>query len=279
MIANRESEVDSMKRKRFYLRVCKVVGWVNLLGWQGQSSWYLRWFQAARSNTRWARSSGGRESLRPLTGGLTITEGKALLAGLQKQIVTAQVQQHVASIKSYPQCGNAFRTKGYYQSTLRKSQHAHPATKKLPLLGSHADGSYFVCTDHCQHHAQPDDEGGQATSEVGGSVCRCYVKGACKELVVGFDGGYVRNRPQRPERNFEVIAGKALNRDGHATRFAFVRDGGSEAASAVGLALRQCGVNEATSVTVLTDGDAGLRAIHQQVGHMLTIYWNGSTLR
>ncbi len=87
---------------------------------------------------------------------------------------------------------------------------------------------------------------------------------SCKELVVGFDGGYVRNRHRRPERNFEVVAGKALDRDGHATRFAFVRNGGSEAVSAVGLALRHCGVNEATSVTVLTE-DAGLRAIHQQV--------------
>lgn len=55
------------------------------------------------------------------------------------------------------------------------------------------------------------------------------------------------------------------DRDGHATRFAFVRNGGSEAVIAVGLALRRCGVNESTSVTVLTDGDAGLRAIHQQV--------------
>jgi hypothetical protein len=36
----------------------------------------------------------------------------------------------------------------------------------------------------------------------------------CKELVVGFDGGYVRNRHRRPERNFEVVAGKALDRDG-----------------------------------------------------------------
>jgi hypothetical protein len=56
------------------------------------------------------------EEISPATAGLTITEGKALLASLQKQIVTAQVQQHVASIKSCPQCGNAFRTKGYYQS-------------------------------------------------------------------------------------------------------------------------------------------------------------------
>src|ERR1035437_1579735 len=59
------------------------------------------------------------EEISPATAGLTITEGKALLASLQKQIVAEQVQQHVASIKSCPQCGRAFRTKGYYQSTLR----------------------------------------------------------------------------------------------------------------------------------------------------------------
>jgi uncharacterized C2H2 Zn-finger protein len=86
-----------------------------------------------------------------------------------------------------------------------------------------------------------------------------------KELVVGLDGGYVRNRHQRPERNFEVVAGKVLNGEGNTTRFAFVRNGGSEAMKAVGLALRQCGVTETTSITVLTDGDAGLRAVQQQV--------------
>jgi hypothetical protein len=59
------------------------------------------------------------EEISPAIMGLTIAEGKALLAGLQKQIVTAQVQQHVASIKSCPRCGKAFRTKGYYHSTLR----------------------------------------------------------------------------------------------------------------------------------------------------------------
>jgi hypothetical protein len=87
----------------------------------------------------------------------------------------------------------------------------------------------------------------------------------CKELIVGLDGGYVRNRHQRPERNFEVIAGKALDGEGPSTRFAFVRNGGSEATSAVDLAMRQCGVTETTSITVLTDGDAGLRAVQQQV--------------
>jgi hypothetical protein len=48
-----------------------------------------------------------------------LAEGKALLASLQEQIVTAQVQQHVANIKPCPRCGKSFRTKGYYHPTLR----------------------------------------------------------------------------------------------------------------------------------------------------------------
>ena len=59
------------------------------------------------------------EEISPASVGLTIAEGKALLASLQEQVVTAQVQQHVARVKSCPQCGKAFRTKGHYQSTLR----------------------------------------------------------------------------------------------------------------------------------------------------------------
>jgi hypothetical protein len=50
--------------------------------------------------------------------GLTIAEGKALLASLQEQVVTGQVQQHAATFRSCPKCGNPFRRKGHYQSTL-----------------------------------------------------------------------------------------------------------------------------------------------------------------
>ena len=59
------------------------------------------------------------EEISPATIGLTIAEGKKLLASLQQTVVTTQIQQHAANIKSCPQCGNAFRTKGYYHSTLR----------------------------------------------------------------------------------------------------------------------------------------------------------------
>src|ERR1035441_346716 len=59
------------------------------------------------------------EEFSPATVGLTIGEGKAILAGLQQQMVTAQVQHHGVSIHRCQGCGRAFRTKGYYHSTLR----------------------------------------------------------------------------------------------------------------------------------------------------------------
>ena len=55
----------------------------------------------------------------PANVGLTIEEGKAILESLQHEVVTAQVQQHGVNIRSCPRCGSAFRTKGYYRSTLR----------------------------------------------------------------------------------------------------------------------------------------------------------------
>jgi hypothetical protein len=247
------------------------------------------------------------EELSPASVGLTIAEGKALLAGLQEQVVTAQIQQHVASIKSCPRCGNAFRTKGYYHSTLRsvygsvdmrirrlnacpcsgslaksfstlftnkrpitpelryltaKAAALLPFRKAADFLGELLPLSAQATASTVRNRTMKVGRRLQKSAE---ALATAASNERCKELVVGFDGGYVRNRHQRPERNFEVIAGKALDRDGHATRFAFVRNGGSVAVSAIDHALQRCGVNEATSVTVLTDGDAGLRAIQQQV--------------
>src|ERR1035437_320014 len=246
------------------------------------------------------------EEISPATVGLTIAEGKALLASLQDQVVIAQIQQHVATIKYCPQCGKAFRTKGYYQSTLRSvygtvgmrirrlracpcsGSQAHsfstlftnkspitpelryltakmaallPFRKAADFLGEFLPLSARTTASTVRNRTMKVGRRLQKSAEI---LAAATSNEPCKELVVGFDGGYVKNRHRRPERNFEVVAGKALDREGHATRIAFVRHGDSEAVSAVGLALRHCGVNEAAAVTVLTDGDAGLRAIHQQ---------------
>jgi hypothetical protein len=56
-----------------------------------------------------------------------------------------------------------------------------------------------------------------------------------------------------------------LDQEGSVARFALVCDGGSAGESAASLAMRRSGVNKSTSVTVLTDGAAGLRAIQRRV--------------
>jgi hypothetical protein len=74
-----------------------------------------------------------------------------------------------------------------------------------------------------------------------------------------------------------VVAGKVLDQEGSVARFAFVRDGGSAGESAAGLAIRRSGVNESTSITVLTDGNAGLRAIQRRVARRPNMCWTGFT--
>src|SRR4051812_44661051 len=76
-------------------------------------------------------------------------------------------------------------------------------------------------------------------------------------VVVGLDGGYVRSR-RRPERHFEVVAGKVIDAQGAQHRFAFARNGQATASEAFRQALVAAGVGADTPATVLCDGDAGL---------------------
>jgi hypothetical protein len=247
----------------------------------------------------------------PANVGLTIEEGKAILESLQNEVVTAQVQQHGVNIRSCPRCGSAFRTKGYYRSTLRSvygkvgmrirrlrgcscsgSQarsfstlftNKNPITPELRYLtakmaallpfGKVADflGELLPLSSQATPSTVRNRtmKVGRRLQESAEVLASSSSNEPAKELVVGLDGGYVRNRHPRPERNFEVVTGKVLQGEGNTTRFAFVRNGGSEAVSAVDLAMRQCGVTETTSITVLTDGDVGLRAVQQQVANRL----------
>ena len=60
------------------------------------------------------------------------------------------------------------------------------------------------------------------TRRIGERIARLRPEGAADPdvdavtpaVVIGLDGGYLRSRHRRPERNFEVIAGKVLNLDG-----------------------------------------------------------------
>ena len=59
------------------------------------------------------------DQVSPASLGLTIAEGKTIMESLQRKLVEAQIERHDATLKSCPYCGRAFRTKGYYRSTLR----------------------------------------------------------------------------------------------------------------------------------------------------------------
>jgi hypothetical protein len=77
-------------------------------------------------------------------------------------------------------------------------------------------------------------------------------------VVIGLDGGYVRNRYGGEGRHFEAIAGKVIDAEGRQHRFAFVRNGAVAASEAFQQALAAAGVDADTPATVLCDGDAGL---------------------
>jgi Transposase len=109
------------------------------------------------------------------------------------------------------------------------------------------------------------------TRRVGERIARLRPEGAADPdidavipaVVIGLDGGYLRSRHRRPERNFEVIAGKVLNFDGSQHRFAFARNGNS--ASEFADAVVSAGVRLGTPATVLCDGDPGLWKLQRQV--------------
>jgi len=61
-------------------------------------------------------------------------------------------------------------------------------------------------------------------------------------VVVGLDGGYVRNRHPAEGRRFEVIAGKVIHAAGAQHRFAFARTGPAVTAEAFRQALAATGM-------------------------------------
>src|SRR4051812_39218242 len=99
-------------------------------------------------------------------------------------------------------------------------------------------------------------------------------------VVVGLDGGYVRSR-HRPERHFEVVAGKVIDARGAQHRFAFARNGPATASETFRQALATAGVGADTPATVLCDGDAGLWRLQREAlpGATIVLDWWHAAVR
>src|SRR3954451_23746952 len=85
-------------------------------------------------------------------------------------------------------------------------------------------------------------------------------------VVVGLDGGYVRDRHRGERRHFEVVAGKVIRADGAQHRFAFVRDGQVPASEAFRRALAAAGVGGETPPTGRGGGAGGRGREHARDG-------------
>src|SRR4051794_25933822 len=103
---------------------------------------------------------------------------------------------------------------------------------------------------------------------------------AAGPVVIGLDGGYVRSR-HRPERHFEVVAGKVIDARGTQHRFAFARNGQAASAAAFRQALATAGVRADMPATVLGDGDAGLWRLQREVlpGATIVLDWWHAAVR
>ncbi|MDE3180971.1 MAG: ISKra4 family transposase [Acidobacteriota bacterium] len=243
--------------------------------------------------------------IKPASLGMSIKESKEIAASIQVQMVSGQVDRHNKALTVCRFCGQRVRTKGYYKSIFKSvfgkapmrlrrvwgcecggaenrtfsslPTGKNPTSPELSYLTSKLAALMpFGKVADFLGELLPASAKTNATTvrnrvmRVGRRLEKAAAKAelpqpdtAVSEIVVGLDGGYVRGR-SGPERNFEVVAGRVLANE-MTTRFAFVRQGTGSASRRVRQAMIQAGCTEDAHVTVLSDGDAGLRAIQREV--------------
>jgi hypothetical protein len=230
--------------------------------------------------------------------GLRLEEAKQLTAALQAQIVPAQVTVLSECRRSCVACGSTLASKGHCRVRFRSlfgdvplrirrlllcaCQGGREAKSATTLdLGGNAVAPELAYVTARYAALAPFGKVAALLSELlpmGGTQHASTVRNRTRRVgeivvrrptvtdaaqpaepvVVGLDGGHVRNRHGGEGRHFEVIAGKVIDVGGVQHRFAFVRNGPVAASDAFKRVLAAAGVGADTPATVLCDGDAGL---------------------
>src|SRR3954468_12948191 len=230
--------------------------------------------------------------------GLRLEEAKQLTAALQAQIVPAQMTVLSEWRRSCMACGSTPASKGHYRMRFRSLFGDVPLRVRRLLicpcqgddevksaaildLGGNAVAPELAYITARYAALAPFGKVAALLSEllpISGTQHASTVRNRTRRVgetivqqqnsadtakpvgsvVIGLDGGYVRNRHGGEGRHFEVIAGKVIDAAGAQHRFAFVRNGPVAAADAFQQALAAAGVDADTPATVLCDGDAGL---------------------
>jgi Transposase len=237
--------------------------------------------------------------------GLSLAEGKAILAEIQTRMVAAQIECHGEARRCCGRCGRRLPNKGHYRSTFRSAFGNVPVrvrrVKACSGCGQNPAAPLFTRKSSTApelrylnaklaalmpfgkvadflNEVLPDTAATNAvtvrnrTRRVGGRLLREQAKPAgsarptpSQALVIGLDGGFVKSNRPLSERNFEVTAGKVLGEEGECTRFAFATNEYEHGLRQIRHALEELRVDEKTQITVLSDGDAGLRTVQWEV--------------
>jgi len=97
---------------------------------------------------------------------------------------------------------------------------------------------------------------------VGEVECPTTVAEPAKHLTVGIDGAFVKAKPdQAGGQPFEILTGRVERERGRGRAFAIVRNLDARAKQKIQAVLRRCGRSPETKLTLLSDGEDGLRGV------------------
>jgi len=232
--------------------------------------------------------------------GLTLSEAKRLLAGVQREIVAAQAGTHAVRRPECPHCGDVCRVKDYREHVV--STLFGPVTLRLPRFRCAACGGIeagIAWPAHCRSTPELDrlqahlcalmtyrtaaDVLGQMfpvdagqhhetlrrhTLKVGEALGECATirpDTAAPAIVVTLDSTFIRSCAEG-ERHLEVRVGNVETASGGRQVFGAVAKSSTPIAELIRRSLDAVGRTGDTALTAFTDGCLGLRRILADAG-------------
>ena len=232
--------------------------------------------------------------------GLTLVEAKLLLAGLQQEIVAAQVRDHAARRPDCPRCGGVCRVKDYRsheiatlfgQVTIRLPRFRCAAcggieagigwpshcrsTPELDQLQAHLSAvmTYRVAADLLEQmfpvdagkHPETLRRHALRTGEALRNCAATRPETVASAVVVTLDSTFIRSC-EDGERHLEVRVGNVETKSGGRQVFGAVVRADTDIDVLIRRNLDAIGRTEATALTAFTDGCPGLRRILADAG-------------